>query len=595
MHSDDIDDNRLFEPDGEADARKAQAPIKGRGAASRPSGRFEKQVRVGQDDGWGSVYEDADALPPLATTVTEERARSIVSHNQSPDVGFDQSINPFRGCEHGCVYCFARPTHAYLDLSPGLDFETRLYAKTNAVERVREEIAKPGHRPTPIALGINTDGYQPIEKRYALTRGVLEVLAEARHPVHIVTKSALVLRDLDLLAPMAAQGLAQVHLSVTTLDNRLSARMEPRAAAPHTRIRTIAALHEAGVPVGVLVAPVIPMITDHELEAILVAARAAGAASAGYVLLRLPHELTDIWREWLQLHYPERAAHVMSLIQQMRGGKDYDSRFGTRMRGLGPFADLLRQRFAKAHRRLGFGDLPPFDETLFRRPSRQGALFELARLAGNAVPSARVASPVALALAAACARGQPVRRQARVSVLLGGHRGDHRAEQAGALGVLALVEQRRIVHQLDLARLHALAEFAQGVHAQQFAGAREHLLLLLVGVVLDELLEHLGAAAELVGIHLGRLQVRQHQVAGGAVLLHRLEEHLLVLVLFAGLAERGVEDLLLDRGVHAQLERDLAQQLDAGLAGAMGGFGELGEQAADLLVVGLEQFDGIHG
>ena len=368
MHSDDIDDNRLFEPDGEADARKAQAPIKGRGAASRPSGRFEKQVRVGQDDGWGSVYEDADALPPLATTVTEERARSIVSHNQSPDVGFDQSINPFRGCEHGCVYCFARPTHAYLDLSPGLDFETRLYAKTNAVERVREEIAKPGHRPTPIALGINTDGYQPIEKRYALTRGVLEVLAEARHPVHIVTKSALVLRDLDLLAPMAAQGLAQVHLSVTTLDNRLSARMEPRAAAPHTRIRTIAALHEAGVPVGVLVAPVIPMITDHELEAILEAARAAGAASAGYVLLRLPHELTDLWREWLQLHYPERAAHVMSLIQQMRGGKDYDSRFGTRMRGLGPFADLLRQRFAKAHRRLGFGDLPPFDETLFRRP-----------------------------------------------------------------------------------------------------------------------------------------------------------------------------------------------------------------------------------
>ena len=375
MHSDDIDDNRLFEPDGEADARKAQAPIKGRGAASRPSGRFEKQVRVGQDDGWGSVYEDADALPPLATTVTEERARSIVSHNQSPDVGFDQSINPYRGCEHGCVYCFARPTHAYLDLSPGLDFETRLYAKTNAVERVREEIAKPGHRPTPIALGINTDGYQPIEKRYALTRGVLEVLAEARHPVHIVTKSALVLRDLDLLAPMAAQGLAQVHLSVTTLDNRLSARMEPRAAAPHTRIRTIAALHEAGVPVGVLVAPVIPMITDHELEAILVAARAAGAASAGYVLLRLPHELTDIWREWLQLHYPERAAHVLSLIQQMRGGKDYDSRFGTRMRGLGPCADLLRQRFATAHRRLGFGDLPPFDETLFRRPSRQGALF----------------------------------------------------------------------------------------------------------------------------------------------------------------------------------------------------------------------------
>jgi DNA repair photolyase len=374
---DPFDDNRLDDFDAGVDARQAQAPIKGRGAASRPAGRFEKQVRVGSDDGWGSVYADhQDApLPPLATTVTEERARSIVSHNQSPDVGFDQSVNPYRGCEHGCVYCFARPSHAYLDLSPGLDFETKLYAKTNAVERLREELAKPGHRPSPIALGINTDGYQPIEKRYALTRGLLEVLAEAHHPVHIVTKSALILRDLDLLAPMAAQGLAQVHLSVTTLDNRLSARMEPRAAAPHTRIRTIAALHEAGVPVGVLVAPVIPMITDHELEAILEAAREAGAAAAGYVLLRLPHELTTLWREWLELHYPERAAHVMSLVQQMRGGKDYDSRFGTRMRGLGPFADLLKQRFVKAHKRLGYGDLPPYDETRFRPPSRQGSLF----------------------------------------------------------------------------------------------------------------------------------------------------------------------------------------------------------------------------
>jgi DNA repair photolyase len=374
---DPFDDNRLDDFDTGDDARRAQAPIKGRGAASRPAGRFEKQVRVGSDDGWGSVYaDDEDApLPPLATTVTEERARSIVSHNQSPDVGFDQSVNPYRGCEHGCVYCFARPSHAYLDLSPGLDFETRLYAKTNAVERLREELAKPGHRPSPIALGINTDGYQPVEKRYELTRGLLEVLAEARHPVHIVTKSALILRDLDLLAPMAKQGLAQVHLSVTTLDNRLSSRMEPRAAAPHTRVKTIAALHGAGVPVGVLVAPVIPMITDHELEAILEAAREAGAASAGYVLLRLPHELTTLWREWLKLHYPERADHVMSLINQMRGGKDYDSRFGARMRGQGPFADLLKQRFVKAHKRLGYGDLPPYDETLFRAPTRQGSLF----------------------------------------------------------------------------------------------------------------------------------------------------------------------------------------------------------------------------
>ena len=374
---DPFDDNRLDDFDTGDDARRAQAPITGRGAASRPAGRFEKQVRVGSDDGWGSVYaDDEDApLPPLATTVTEERARSIVSHNQSPDVGFDQSVNPYRGCEHGCVYCFARPSHAYLDLSPGLDFETRLYAKTNAVERLREELAKPGHRPSPIALGINTDGYQPVEKRYELTRGLLEVLAEARHPVHIVTKSALILRDLDLLAPMAKQGLAQVHLSVTTLDNRLSSRMEPRAAAPHTRVKTIAALHGAGVPVGVVVAPVIPMITDHELEALREAAREAGAASAGYVLLRLPHELTTLWREWLKLHYPERADHVMSLINQMRGGKDYDSRFGARMRGQGPFADLLKQRFVKAHKRLGYGDLPPYDETLFRAPTRQGSLF----------------------------------------------------------------------------------------------------------------------------------------------------------------------------------------------------------------------------
>ena len=361
--------------DDGTDARKATAPTRGRGAASRPAGRFEKQVRIGSDDGWGSVYDEADAPLAPATTVTEERARSIISHNRSPDVGFDQSINPYRGCEHGCVYCFARPSHAYLDLSPGLDFETRLYAKTNAVERLREELGRPGHRPSPIALGINTDGYQPIEKRYGLTRGLLELLAEARHPVHIVTKSAGILRDLDLLAPMARLGLAQVHLSVTTLDNRLSAKLEPRAAAPHTRLKTIQALHEAGVPVGVLVAPVIPMITDQDLERILEAARESGAASAGYVLLRLPHELTQIWREWLQLHYPERATHVMSLVQQMRGGKDYDSQFGIRMRGVGPFADLLRQRFVKAHRRLGYGDLPPYDLSLFRAPSPQGHLF----------------------------------------------------------------------------------------------------------------------------------------------------------------------------------------------------------------------------
>ena len=357
---------------------------KGRGAASYVSGRFDKRVARAEDDGWGSAWDLSDAAcdaqpPPHPDThVTEERARSIVSRNQSPDVGFSQSVNPYRGCEHGCVYCFARPSHAYLDLSPGLDFETRLYAKTNAAELLRAELAKPSYRCSDIALGINTDAYQPIERRLRVTRSLLEVFAQCGHPVSIVTKSALVLRDLDLLAPMAARGLASVHLSVTTLDNRLAARMEPRASAPHTRLKAIRALSDAGVPVGVLVAPVIPMITDRELEAILEAAREAGAQSAGHVLLRLPHELKEIWREWLQLHYPERAAHVMSLIRQMRGGKDYDSEFGKRMRGEGPFADLIAARFARAHRRLGYGRMQPLDTTQFappRKPSPQGSLF----------------------------------------------------------------------------------------------------------------------------------------------------------------------------------------------------------------------------
>jgi DNA repair photolyase len=361
-----------------------QGAPKGRGSASYVAGRFEKRVARSEDDGWGSTWDLSDAAgaadppPHPDTRVTEERARSVISRNQSPDVGFSQSVNPYRGCEHGCVYCFARPSHAYLDLSPGLDFETRLYAKTNAPEQLRIELAKPGYRCSTIALGINTDGYQPIERRYRVTRALLEILAECRHPVSIVTKNALVLRDLDLLAPMAERGLVSVHLSVTTLDNRLAAKMEPRASAPHSRLKAIRALSEAGVPTGVLVAPVIPMITDRELEAILEAAREAGAQSAGHVLLRLPHELKDIWREWLELHYPERAAHVMSLIRQMRGGKDYDAQFGTRMRGEGPFADLIAARFAKAYRRLGFERSPPLDATQFiapRKPSPQGELF----------------------------------------------------------------------------------------------------------------------------------------------------------------------------------------------------------------------------
>ena len=360
------------------DARKAQAPIKGRGAASHVTGRYAVTRAVGADDGWGSVYEDIAETPRPRTEVTEERARSVVTRNDSPDVGFSQSVNPYRGCEHGCVYCFARPSHAYLDLSPGLDFETRLYAKTNAAERLRHELARPGYVAAPIALGINTDAYQPIERRYRITREVLEVLAECRHPVSFVTKSAMIERDLDLLAAMARDRLVTVYFSVTTLDNRLASRMEPRASAPHAKLRAMRALSDAGVPVGVMVAPVVPMITDHEIEHILEAAHDHGARAAGYVLLRLPHELKQVWREWLELHYPERAAHVMSLIQQMRAGKDYDSGFGTRMRGEGPFAQLIGQRFAKAHRRLGYGRLPPLDGTRFvapRKPSPQGELF----------------------------------------------------------------------------------------------------------------------------------------------------------------------------------------------------------------------------
>ncbi|MGH8108896.1 MAG: PA0069 family radical SAM protein [Arenimonas sp.] len=359
------------------DTRKPLASIKGRGSASWVAGRFEKTTAIGEDDGWGSAYDNDGESERIQTTVREERARSIISRNNSPDIGFSQSVNPYRGCEHGCVYCFARPSHAYLELSPGLDFETKLFAKTNAAEQLRIEFAKPGYQPSPIALGINTDSYQPIERDYKITREVLELMAECRHPVSFVTKGSLITRDLDLLSSMARQNLVSVYLSVTSLDNKLSARLEPRASAPHTRLKTIRALHEAGVPVGVLIAPVIPMITDSDLEHILEASREAGAASAGYVLLRLPHELKQIWREWLELHYPERAAHVMSLMQQMHGGKDYDSSFGNRMRGQGPFADLIAQRFKKAHQRLGFGRLPALDCSRFERPRKPSPQAEL--------------------------------------------------------------------------------------------------------------------------------------------------------------------------------------------------------------------------
>lgn len=351
--------------------------IKGRGAAGNPEGRFAVLRHVPEDDGW---YADGEPAAAPATTVTEERAREILSRNDSPDIPFTQSLNAYRGCEHGCFYCFARPTHSYLELSPGLDFETRLLAKTNAAERLRATLARRGYVCSPIALGASTDPYQPIERRYRITRQVIEVLAECRHPFSIVTKNALVERDLDLLAPLAAQNLVKVFLSVTTLDNRLAARMEPRASAPHRRLQAITALHKAGVPVGVMFAPVIPALNDHELEAVLEAARQAGAGSAGYVLVRLPHELKGLFRDWLQRHVPDRAGHVLSLIRQLRGGHDNDPRFGSRMRGEGVFAALLAQRFAKALRRYGYaeGRQLALDTGRFRPPAAaavQGELF----------------------------------------------------------------------------------------------------------------------------------------------------------------------------------------------------------------------------
>ncbi len=325
--------------------------IKGRGAASNPEGRFEQTRHEAVDDGWA---RDDDPAPHPATTVTEERAGSILSHNDSPDIPFDVSLNAYRGCEHGCVYCYARPSHGYLNLSSGLDFETRLFAKTNAAERLREALAKPGHVVSPINLGANTDPYQPIERRYRITRQVLEVLAAAGHPCTIVTKSALVERDLDLLADMAQRNLVFVAVSVTTLDNRLASILEPRASAPHRRLQAIARLSAAGVPTGVFAAPIIPMINDRDLEAILERGHGAGARTAGYTVVRLPHEVKDLFREWLAIHFPERAEHVMSLIRQMRGGRDNDPRFGSRMRGEGVFADMIRARFQVARRRLGF-------------------------------------------------------------------------------------------------------------------------------------------------------------------------------------------------------------------------------------------------
>jgi DNA repair photolyase len=342
--------------------------FKGRGTLSNPIGRFEKTGREEVDDGW---YQE-EAPAHIDEVVMPDKARTVISANDSPDVGFEYSINPYRGCSHACVYCFARPSHAYMDLSPGLDFETKLFYKENAAQLLEKELAKPRYVPKPIALGINTDGYQPLEKRLTVTRSILEVLARTRHPVSIITKSALVVRDLDLLTDMARDNLVSVAVSVTSMSAEIKRTLEPRTASPQARLRTIQTLADAGVPVGVMVAPVIPAITDHEMEAILQAAAEAGATTAGYVLLRLPYEIKDLFREWLAEHYPDRAKHVMSLINQARGGRDNDPRFGTRMRGTGAYADLLRNRFQLATRKLGLNDARnrmELQTALFRPPA----------------------------------------------------------------------------------------------------------------------------------------------------------------------------------------------------------------------------------
>jgi DNA repair photolyase len=348
-----------------------------RGARSQIQGRFETAAREEFDDGWTPEEKSGRELQ---TQVTVERARSILSTNDSPDVGFDRSINPYRGCEHGCIYCYARPSHAYLELSPGLDFETKLFAKTNAAELLREALAKPGYAAQPIALGANTDCYQPIERKFKITRQILEVLAECEHPVTLVTKSALVERDLDLLGPMAVKNLVKVFVSIGTLDRELARKLEPRAASPQRRLDMLKSLSKAGVPCGVMVAALIPALNDKTMEQVLEAAAQAGASEAAYVIMRLPNELKDLFKEWLAEHYPQRAAHVISIVRQMRGGRDNDPSFGSRMTGTGNYAELMEKRFDIACRKYGLnGHGAPrrraeLDCTRFRPPLRGGQL-----------------------------------------------------------------------------------------------------------------------------------------------------------------------------------------------------------------------------
>lgn len=349
----------------------------GRGAVSNPAGRFEATAVERVDDGWSQP--DADELPRLQTTLQVDNSRSIINRNDSPDVPFTQSINPYRGCEHGCVYCFARPTHAYFNLSPGLDFETRLFYKPDAVKLLEAELGHRNYQCQTIALGTNTDPYQPVEREQRLMRGILELLQRCQHPVSIVTKGNLIERDLDILGAMAAKNLASVAISITSLRSELKRTLEPRAASPAARLRAIRSLTDAGVPVTVMVAPVIPLLTDPELEHILEAAAEAGARHAGYLLLRLPFEVKQLFREWLHAHEPLKAQHVMSLLNQMRGGRDNDPRFAFRQRGMGVYAELLAKRFATACQRIGLnqGERYALDTSQFVRPGPAGAQLSL--------------------------------------------------------------------------------------------------------------------------------------------------------------------------------------------------------------------------
>ena len=352
------------------DRPQEQAPVKGRGTGWAIVHRYARQSGESFDDGWGSIDQLAEEEHlPCETQIIEERVKSVLSSNDSPDIGFDLSVNPYRGCEHGCIYCFARPTHSYLNLSPGLDFETKIVAKVNAAERLREALASRAYEPSMINIGAATDAYQPIERKLGITRSIIELLHECRHPFSMVTKSSGVERDLDLIAPMAEQRLVAIYVSITSLDPKLARILEPRAAAPHRRLRVVETLAKAGVPVGVSVSPVIPFINEPELERILEAAAEAGATSAFSIVLRLPWEVNPLFQQWLDQHFPERAARVMARIREMRGGKDYDANFATRMKGTGVWAQLLRQRFDKACARLGLNKTRiELDLSLFRKP-----------------------------------------------------------------------------------------------------------------------------------------------------------------------------------------------------------------------------------